>query len=116
MKGLFVKLYGGCMRPILKDEDIIFVLPYKKIKLGDIVLYRTEYGNFLHRVIKISSEKITVCDDAGIASPLEISLDQVIGVYPTIFSGILGLLYHFFIRNVFIVCRFIKNLFFNYVL
>ncbi len=109
MKGLFIKVSGGCMRPLIKDGSIIEVLPLKKVYCGDIVLYRTEYGNFLHRIIKFSSEKILVCDDIGITYPTEVSFNQIIGVYPTVFNGTLGILYHYFVRTVFIYGRSIKN-------
>lgn len=111
MKGLFIKVSGGCMRPLIKDGYIVEILPKKKVTCGDIVLYRTEYGNFLHRIIKLHSNKIVVCDDTGVTCPIEISPEQIIGVYPTIFNRFLGILYHYCVKHFFILGRFIKSLF-----
>ncbi len=97
------------MRPLIKDLQFVFILPCRKIHSGDVVLYRLGDNNFLHRVKKITKDKIILIDDAGIISPVEISKENVVGIYPTFFSGFLGMIYNFIVRMVFIFFRKIKS-------
>jgi hypothetical protein len=108
-----IKVYkttGGCMRPLIKSSEFVFVLPQKRIRCGDVVLYNLFGNRYLHRVKEIRPDKIILVDDAGIISPVEISLENVIGVYPTLFSSFVGIVYNFFMRKIFIFFRMIKHL------
>lgn len=112
MKILFVKLTGGCMRPFLKNGQVVYVnLSKKKLKVGDVILYKIDNKFFLHRIVKLSPQNITVTDDSGITSYVSLPYDNVVGVYPTIFSGFIGYIYHIFIRTIYKTLRFIKKLF-----
>lgn len=111
MDVLFIKLTGGCMRPLLKNGRIIPILCNKKIRLGDIVLYKKQNKLFLHRVVKISSQKIIVEDDCGVTSCVDVAYNEVVGVYPTFFSGVVGFIYHIITKNLYILFRNFKNFF-----
>ena len=114
MKNLVVKTVGGCMRPLIRDKDIMFILPKNNYRRGDIVLYETNNQKFLHRIIKVlDTKKFIVCDDTGITMPTEISLDNILGFYPTIFSGFVGYLYHTFVKTIFCITRKIKFFLFS---
>lgn len=99
------------MRPLLKDGEIIFVKETKKIFVGDIVLYHLNNKKYLHRVVKIEGDKLTVCDDVGITSETKISYSNVLGIYRTIFSGLIGFLYHKIVRFMYLNFRRIKQWF-----
>lgn len=112
MKVLFVKLNGGCMRPLLKNGQVVVVTsPEKKLKVGDVILYKIDNKFFLHRIVKLSEKNIIVTDDCGITSYVSIPYDNVVGVYPTILSGFVGFVYHIFARTIYKTLRFVKRLF-----
>ncbi len=102
---MYIKTSGGCMRPLIKSGQVVYIKKTKKIKLGDIVLYRLGDKNYLHRVINIDKDEYTVYDDTNITSPVKIYLENIIGSYPTVFSGYIGFLYHKIILKIFFVCR-----------
>jgi len=107
-----IKVYkttGGCMRPLIKSSEFIFVLPQKKIRCGDVILYKFFGDIYLHRVKKIIGDKIILVDDAGVISPVQISINDVVGVYPVVLSGTIGYIYNLIIRNLFSFCRRLKN-------
>lgn len=104
-----VKLVGGCMRPLLKNGDCVFVVKTKDVRLGDIILFELEDKNFLHRVVKVLKNGYVVLDDFGITQKIFVPKENVVGKYPTIFSGYLGLVYHIIVKNTFLVLRYFKN-------
>lgn len=112
MKGFFVRTVGGCMRPLVKSGDIVYIEKKQKYCLGDVVLYEIKNQKFLHRIVKsLPDKKYIVCDDVGITSPMVIFSYNILGFYPTIFNGIIGYLYHVLIRLIFVFGRKIKNFF-----
>ncbi|MFN3551057.1 MAG: S24/S26 family peptidase [Endomicrobiia bacterium] len=111
MNLFFIKLNGGCMRPLLRDGDIVLVVPWKKkLRVGDIVLYKLNGQLFLHRVVRVFLQNIVVNDDCGITSYVNVQLKNVIGIYPTILSGFLGYIYHILVKSVYITFRLVKKL------
>ncbi|MCX7956951.1 MAG: hypothetical protein N2643_03535 [Endomicrobia bacterium] len=110
MSVLFIKLKGGCMRPLLKTGQIVPIFLNVSPKIGDIILYKTHNSFFLHRVVKIFPKYIVVSDDCGITFYNIVAKDDVIGVYHSMLSGILGYLYHIVVKNSFIFLRFVKNI------
>lgn len=112
MKIRYIKLTGGCMRPLLKDGDFCLIQPpEKKLRVGDIVLYSCYGKNFLHRIVKIEDGYIVVLDDCGICQPVKIPYKLVIGVYRNLLSGFIGYIYHIIVRQLFILFRKLKNFF-----
>jgi hypothetical protein len=106
----FIKTSGGCMRPLIKNGEVVRIVKKNRYCLGDVVLYEINGQKFLHRIIKVlSNKKYIVCDDTGITEPIEISFDNIIGFYPNIFSGVLGFVYYLNIKKFFYVARKIKN-------
>jgi|GEM_PF-1823674 len=107
----FIKTSGGCMRPLIKNGDVVCIVKKNRYCLGDVVLYEINGQKFLHRIIKIlSNKKYIVCDDTGITEPVEISFDNIIGFYPNIFNGVLGYVYYIVIKTIFCIARKIKIL------
>lgn len=46
---------GSSMLPLLRDDDLVIVVPPNNIELGDIVIYRNDKGDYvIHRVIAIA--------------------------------------------------------------
>ena len=109
---VFIKASGGCMRPLIKNGDVIFVRKKFNYRLGDIVLYEINGQKFLHRIIKVLNKNYIVCDDTGTTEPVEIGINNILGFYPTIFSNFLGFVYHKVVKIIFCIGRRIKNLFF----
>ncbi len=95
----FIKTSGGCMRPLIKNGDVVCIVKKNRYCLGDVVLYEINGQKFLHRIIKIlPKDEYIVCDDMGITSPMKISYKNVLGYYPTFLSGLLGWIYHVFLK------------------
>jgi len=105
---MFIKTFGSCMRPLLKSGKIIFIKETKKVFLGDMVLYNFQGEKYLHRIVDIVKNDIIVCDDTGVTFPVRIKISNIIGIYPTIFNGYIGLLYNKIISTVFLFYRKIK--------
>jgi len=74
----FIKTSGGCMRPLIKNGEVVRIVKKNRYCLGDVVLYEINGQKFLHRIIKIlPNKKYVVCDDTGITEPVEISFDNI---------------------------------------
>ncbi|MFQ3675257.1 MAG: S24/S26 family peptidase [Endomicrobiia bacterium] len=107
-KHMFIKTSGGCMRPLLKSGEIVFIKKTKKVFLGDIVLYEFQGKKYLHRIINRVKNDIIVCDDTGVTFPVKIKISNIIGIHPTIFNGYIGLLYNRIVFHFFLFCRKVK--------
>lgn len=108
---MFVKTIGGCMRPLIKIGDIVYIKEdYFDVSCGDIVLYEVDGQKFLHRIVKENKDSYVVCDDVGITLPIKIRKNSVIGVYPTIMGGFVGLFYHRVVRSMFQLLREVKHI------
>jgi len=102
----FIKTSGGCMRPLIKNGEVVCIVKKKRYCLGDVVLYEINGQKFLHRIIKIlPKDEYIVCDDMGITSPMKISYKNVLGYYPTFLSGLLGWIYHVFLKIAIVLKR-----------
>jgi hypothetical protein len=102
----FIKTSGGCMRPLIKIGEVVCIVKKKGYRLGDVVLYEINGQKFLHRIIKIlPKDEYIVCDDMGITSPMKISYKNVLGYYPTFLSGLLGWIYHIFLKIAIVLKR-----------
>jgi hypothetical protein len=111
---VFIKTSGGCMRPLIKNGEVVCIVKKNRYCLGDVVLYEINSQKFLHRIIKVlPNKKYVVCDDTGITEPVEISFDNIIGFYPNVFNGVLGFVYYLNIKKFFYVARKIKNFIIN---
>ena len=75
------KAKGGSMSPFIGNGDVVEVVPSKgKINLGDIILYRSSYGNpVVHRVIQRNKESIINKGDSVPSSDEPILSEQVLG-------------------------------------
>ena len=75
------KAKGGSMSPFIRNGDVVEVVPLKgKINLGDIILYRSSYGNpVVHRVIHRNTESILTKGDSVPNSDEPILSKQVLG-------------------------------------
>lgn len=109
MKIYFVKLTGGCMRPLLRSGMVCAIYPAKKISVGDIILYEHYGQKFLHRVVKVLEESVVTTDDCGICGYITVSKNCIIGKYHSLFSGFVGYLYHIITRKFFVIGREIKK-------
>ncbi|ACB39918.1 signal peptidase I [Pyrobaculum neutrophilum] len=43
----------GSMSPLYQPGDVVFVVPIRHAEVGDVVLYRADFGYVLHRVIDV---------------------------------------------------------------
>ncbi len=97
---------GGCMRPLLKNGELVFVeqVGMDKIKPGDCILYNSGLEYFLHRVEKKQENSFMVNDDTGIVGLHKVDFKEVIGRltanhFPA--KGWLGLIYGRIIKTIF---------------
>ncbi len=72
---------GGSMSPFIRNGDVVEVVPLKgKINLGDIILYRSSYGNpLVHRVIQTNKESIVTKGDSVPSSDQPMLSRHVLG-------------------------------------
>ena len=71
------------MRPILrKNRDTVTVIPvYRRLKRGDIVLFRRNDGmNVIHRIAKIKGETVVTLGDNCVYRDDPVNLSQVWGI------------------------------------
>ena len=72
---------GGSMSPFIQNGDVVEVVPVKgKINLGDVVLYRSSYGNpIVHRVIQRNKKNIVTKGDSVPSSDQPVLSKHVLG-------------------------------------
>ena len=81
---------GDSMYPTISDGDLITVEPINPsdIVVGDIILYRHDYGVVAHRVVDIEAPQssvrspqhcFTLCGDAAINDDDPVHADQILG-------------------------------------
>ena len=74
------------MLPLIREgiDTVKIVKVERKIKRGDVVLYKRDDDYVLHRVVKVKSSKtvpeFTMCGDNQIVLEKGVTLDRVIGV------------------------------------
>jgi signal peptidase len=82
---------GSSMYPTIKDGEMITVQPIEisKIKIGDIVLYRTQTGVIAHRVVHVKRpNQLFLCGDASNSFDAPVMPQQILGkVISTIRAG-----------------------------
>jgi len=61
-----LRVKGGSMFPFFKDNETIVTLEKANLPLKkrDVILYSTDHGKVLHRIIRIKDDKLTTCGDA----------------------------------------------------
>ncbi|MHA2427778.1 MAG: S24/S26 family peptidase [Candidatus Hermodarchaeia archaeon] len=75
--------HGSSMAPFIRDGDVLTVEPatISELRMGDIVLYRTEGDSVVaHRIVGILGSSLKVRGDASPGSESFIAPDQVLGV------------------------------------
>src|SRR5438270_8544336 len=72
---------GRSMLPAIGDGDILHVKPMNvaKLKLGDIVLFRSDAEFKAHRIVKKRGRTFVTRGDAGMQTDGSILADQIIG-------------------------------------
>ncbi|TKJ44842.1 signal peptidase I [Candidatus Aerophobetes bacterium Ae_b3b] len=85
-RALRFKAKGGSMSPFIRNGDVVEVVSVNgKINLGDIILYRSSYGNpVVHRVIRRSKESVITKGDSLPSSDQPVLSRQVLGRVVTI--------------------------------
>lgn len=75
---------SGSMWPVLKEGDLVFIegiTAKENIHVGDIVVFRNRQNGTLtiHRVVTITSDKITTKGDANFGTDNPVAYEDVIG-------------------------------------
>jgi nickel-type superoxide dismutase maturation protease len=60
---LLFKIKEHSMEPFLKDNDMVLVFRFLKIKKGDIIVFKKEKKIFIKRVIKIEDNRFIALGD-----------------------------------------------------
>ncbi|MBN1621406.1 MAG: hypothetical protein JW871_02310 [Endomicrobiales bacterium] len=110
MNLLFIKTIGGSMRPTIKSEQFVCVekVSPDDIKEGDMILYRADGKQFIHRVEKKENGVFRIVDDAGTIGMEQILQEEIIGRVISVFNGRFGLIYQRFLSFLFKVARCLK--------
>ena len=85
----YVRVTGISMQPLLRNlRDGVILIPPKKIRTGDIVLYDRHNGRYaLHRVIRKYENGFTMAGDNQWYLEENLSYDQIVGVAEGIDRG-----------------------------
>ncbi len=79
-KNNFTFVVGFSMYPTLRPGDEVVGLKNNSIKVGDIVGYKVQNQNVLHRIIKIEKDEIYIKGDNSLAAdPYPILKEDIIG-------------------------------------
>ena len=72
---------GRSMVPLIQDGDVLQVEPVgkRKLKVGDIVLFRKAGGFKAHRILQKKGEAFITRGDAGMHTDGEVSRGQIVG-------------------------------------
>ncbi|MFA6317940.1 MAG: hypothetical protein WC943_11015 [Elusimicrobiota bacterium] len=112
---VFFRLEGGCMRPLLKNGEVLAIreTAAEALRPGDLALYETGDKRMLHRVWWKGRGKVWLKDDTGTVSLHKVPDRKVLGV-PVgggpLCRGWTGLAYGLASTAVFIVGRGLKRL------
>ncbi|WP_041853738.1 MULTISPECIES: S24/S26 family peptidase [Thermobacillus] len=69
------------MHPLLRNGQTVNVLPVRKLRIGDIVLYRDRMNRFLaHRIIEISGDWVVTAGDRNKIADPPIAMSEVLGI------------------------------------
>jgi signal peptidase I len=80
-----MRMSGSSMRPAIEDGDVITIEPLvdTSIKLGDIILYQSQYDTaVIHRVVRVdrSSDKLVLTrGDAAAQNDVPVPLHRILG-------------------------------------
>lgn len=79
--GLRFQAVGRSMLPTIQDGEIVHVrpVPTDMLRIGDIVLLRTDEQFKAHRIIRKRGECFITRGDAGVDTDGEIRCDQILG-------------------------------------
>ena len=114
-EGAHFLLQGGCMRPLLRNGEVLPILAADggKVGPGDVVLYRIGEKRLLHRVWRGDSKSLWMKDDTGSVDLHRIPRRRVLGLldarYP-LSRGPAGLAWSCLCTAVFTACRAVKQL------
>ncbi|MFC1958956.1 signal peptidase I [Chloroflexota bacterium] len=74
------------MWPILTRGDLIFVkgIDPEDVKLGDVIIFRHGDGVAVHRVVRITKDRLTTKGDANNVEDAPITFDDVVGRLPIV--------------------------------
>jgi signal peptidase I len=72
---------GQSMHPTIRDGEIVTVMPITlaKVRLSDIILYRTDRGVVAHRVMAILNDLFTLRGDSSDCRNELVAADRVLG-------------------------------------
>ena len=89
---------GGSMRPLLPNGKKVFVdAGCNDISAGDCVCFKLDKLFFIHRVVKISGDKLILDSDSAATDTHQIDRSQIIGRLSTknpLLKSRIGLIYH----------------------
>ena len=112
---IFHNLKGGCMRPLIRDGEILPIRPAGGVEagLGDVILYRNDEKTHVHRVWWRAGESLWVKDDTGTVALHKVPQSAVLGILDErrpLSRGWLGLSYSMGTTFVFMLARFIRKI------
>lgn len=80
--------YGRSMQPSIREgRDTLVVRQKPCVKVGDIILLCGQDGCFVHRVVDINQNLLTLMDDADLYCTISCTAQEVIGTVVYIIRG-----------------------------
>jgi signal peptidase I len=88
-KNIVMYVQGNSMFPFICNGDKILLAPAESetLRLGDIVLAKTQIGVILHRVIELQENLIVLAGDGNTKQVEHASLDEVFGKVFIVYRG-----------------------------
>ena len=80
---------GSSMKPMLRDrrDTVVICKQNGRAKKYDVILYRTDDGCVLHRVVKVLPDSYVTCGDNRIVLEKGIEDKSILGVLTEVYRG-----------------------------
>ena len=97
------KTIGGSMRPAIKNNQPVWVefLAFDRFRRGDMVLYKKEGFDYIHRILSTEPAHLIVSSDSCVTDPHPVFPDEIIGRPISLLNGFVGMVWGSFFRFLF---------------
>lgn len=85
-KPVWLKAHGESMSPLLREGDVLEVVPSLRIRPGMVALVHTPWGVRCHRVVSVQDGQITLRGDT-LEAEERVQREQVLGAVRTVWRG-----------------------------
>ncbi|MCS6950545.1 MAG: S24/S26 family peptidase [bacterium] len=83
---VWLKAQGGSMSPLIREGDVLEIVPSLRIRPGMVVLVNTPWGVRCHRVVSVENGQIVLRGDT-LEAEERVLREQVVGTVRTVWRG-----------------------------